>query len=82
MGIDTVSLDGKGFEVSVKVGDKVSADTKIAQMDLEFIHSQGKETMIIVVITNMDRILKFSGEKDLEGQHQAGVVLERALLNG
>lgn len=82
MGIDTVTLDGKGFDVSVKAGDKVTADTKIAQMDLAYIHSQGKESMIIVVITNMDRVLKFSGERDLEGQHQVGVILERALLNG
>jgi len=82
MGIDTVSLDGKGFDVAVKAGDKVTADTKIAQMDLDYIHSQKKETMIIVVITNMDRVLKFSGERDLEGQHQAGALLERALLNG
>lgn len=82
MGIDTVTLNGKGFDVSVKAGDKVTADTKIAQMDLAYIHSQGKESMIIVVITNMDRVLKFSGERDLEGQHQAGVILERALLNG
>ncbi|WP_288226063.1 PTS glucose transporter subunit IIA, partial [uncultured Enterococcus sp.] len=82
MGIDTVTLDGKGFDVAVKAGDKVTADTKIAKMDLDYIHSQGKETMIIVVITNMDRVLKFSGEKNLEGQHQAGAILERALLNG
>lgn len=82
MGIDTVTLDGKGFDVPIKVGDKVTADTKIAQMDLDYIHSQGKETMIIVVITNMDRVLKFSGERNLEGQHQAGALLERALLNG
>ncbi|GAA2932072.1 glucose PTS transporter subunit IIA [Enterococcus raffinosus] len=82
MGIDTVTLDGKGFNVSVKVGDKVTAESKIAQMDLDYIHSQGKETMIIVVITNMERVLKFSGERNLEGQHQAGALLERALLNG
>lgn len=82
MGIDTVTLDGKGFDVSVKVGDKVTAESKIAQMDLDYIHSQGKETMIIVVITNMERVLKFSGERNLEGQHQAGALLERALLNG
>lgn len=82
MGIDTVNLNGAGFDVLVKVGDQVTVDTKIAQMDLPYIHSQGKKSMVIVVITNMDRVSKFSGERNLEGQHQAGALLERALLNG
>lgn len=82
MGIDTVNLKGEGFDVLVKVGDQVTVDTKIAQMDLPYIHSQGKKSMVIVVITNMDRVSKFSGERNLEGQHQAGALVERALLNG
>ena len=81
MGIDTVALNGQGFEVFVKVGDQVSVETKLAQMDLEYIRSQGKETMIIVVITNMDRVLSFSGMRDLDGLHPAGALLERAVLN-
>ncbi|MGM0214108.1 glucose PTS transporter subunit IIA [Enterococcus sp. AZ109] len=81
MGIDTVALNGQGFDVLVKEGDKVTVETKLAQMDLEYIRKQGKETMIIVVITNMDRVLSFSGMRDLEGQHQAGALLERAVLN-
>lgn len=82
MGIDTVSLDGAGFEVFVKVGDKVSVETKLAQMDLGYINSKGKESMIVVIITNMDRVLSISSESNIEGQHQPGVLLERALLNG
>lgn len=82
MGIDTVSLDGAGFEVFVKVGDKVSVETKLAQMDLGYINSKGKESMIVVIITNMDCVLSISSESNIEGQHQPGVLLERALLNG
>lgn len=81
MGIDTVALNGQGFDVFVKVGDQVSVETKLAQMDLDYIRSQGKETMIIVVITNMDRVLSFSGMRDLDGLHPAGALLERAVLN-
>lgn len=81
MGIDTVSLMGKGFEVFVKEGEQVTSETKIAQMDLPYIQSQGKETMIIVLITNMDRVQSFSGTRTLEGQHQAGALLEKAVLN-
>jgi beta-glucoside PTS system EIICBA component len=81
MGIDTVSLDGQGFDVFVKEGDQVTAQTRLAQMDLDFIKRQGKETIVIVLITNMDQVQKFSGVKNLEGMHQAGALLEKVILN-
>ena len=81
MGIDTVSLDGQGFDVFVKEGDQVTAQTRLAQMDLDFIKKQGKETMVIVLITNMDQVQKFSGVKNLEGMNQAGALLEKVILN-
>ncbi|KPG73821.1 glucose PTS transporter subunit IIA [Enterococcus sp. RIT-PI-f] len=81
MGIDTVSLDGQGFDVFVKEGDQVTAQTRLAQMDLDFIKKQGKETMVIVLITNMNQVQKFSGVKNLEGMHQAGALLEKVILN-
>ncbi len=81
MGIDTVSLDGQGFDVFVKEGDQVTAQTRLAQMDLDFIKKQGKETMVIVLVTNMDQVQKFSGVKNLEGMHQAGALLEKVILN-
>jgi PTS system D-glucosamine-specific IIC component len=37
IGIDTVKLDGRGFEIFVKEGDKVKAGDKILSFDLEFI---------------------------------------------
>lgn len=81
MGIDTVSLNGQGFDVLVKVGDKVTSQTQIAKMDLSFIRAQGKETMIIVIVTNMERVAEIKAEKVLDGQHQPGDMLERAILN-
>lgn len=81
MGIDTVSLDGKGFEVFVKVGEQVTPQSKLAAMDLPYIEQQGKETMVIVLITNMERVQQFSGTIGLEGNHQAGALLEKVILN-
>lgn len=52
MGIDTVSLQGTGFEVAVKEGDIVQPETLLAQMDLDTIRDHGKETTVIVVFTN------------------------------
>ncbi|HIB3811418.1 TPA: glucose PTS transporter subunit IIA, partial [Enterococcus faecium] len=80
MGIDTVSLNGKGFTIFVKVGDVVSETTKLAEMDLSYIQSQGKETIISVVITNMDRVISLSSSNNLEGKHQPGTLLEKAVL--
>lgn len=81
MGIDTVNLNGQGFNVSVKEGDKVDQGTQIAQMDLDYIQNQGKETTIVVVVTNMDRVLTFSSVDNLEGQHEVGELLNRISLN-
>lgn len=81
MGIDTVSLNGKGFTIFVKVGDVVSETTKLAEMDLSYIQSQGKETIISVVITDMDRVISLSSSNNLEGKHQPGTLLEKAVLN-
>lgn len=53
-GIDTVALKGEGFDVKVAQGDKVSAGQPLAAMDLGYVVDQGKETTIIVVITNLD----------------------------
>ncbi|MFT4215931.1 MAG: PTS glucose transporter subunit IIA [Micropruina sp.] len=54
MGIDTVALKGEGFDIKVTKGDKVSAGQPLAAMDLGYVVEQGKETTIIVVITNLD----------------------------
>lgn len=54
MGIDTVKLEGEGFELFCSVGDKVKAGDKLAHMDLEFIKSKGYETITPVIFTNLE----------------------------
>lgn len=56
MGIDTVDLAGEPFDILASVGDKVTPDTQIAYMDLNKIKNAGKDSTIMVVITNMDKI--------------------------
>ncbi|MDK2802867.1 MAG: PTS glucose transporter subunit IIA [Oscillospiraceae bacterium] len=56
LGMDTVSLNGEGFEYFVKEGDKVSVGDKVMTMDLEFIKSKGLKTVTPVVITNSNDI--------------------------
>lgn len=54
IGIDTVSLNGEGFHVLVKSGDKVKQGCKLMEFDREFIESKGFETTCIMVITNSE----------------------------
>lgn len=54
MGLDTVVLRGDGFEIHVKVGDKIDENTHLATMNVGFMQEQGKETDIIVVLTNLE----------------------------
>jgi len=54
MGLDTVDLDGKGFEVLVSEEDEIQADDPIATMDINTIQDEGKGTDVIVALTNTD----------------------------
>ncbi|NLJ18298.1 PTS glucose transporter subunit IIA [Globicatella sulfidifaciens] len=53
LGIDTVELEGEGFETFVEEGQEVIAGDKIAEMDLASIKKAGKDTTIMVVFTNL-----------------------------
>lgn len=53
-GLDTVSLNGEGFHVFVKEGQKVKAGDNLLRFDKNFIESKGLETICIFVLTNSD----------------------------
>ena len=52
MGLDTVQMSQPAFEILVSEGQEVVAGTTIAQMNLDAIKNEGKETTIIVVFTD------------------------------
>ncbi|QIK69568.1 PTS glucose transporter subunit IIA [Erysipelothrix sp. HDW6C] len=52
LGIDTVELNGQGFTVLVKKGDKVKRGDKLAIVDWDFIKSQGKSTISPLIVTS------------------------------
>lgn len=66
MGLDTVELKGEPFTVHVKVGQIVTPQTLLAEMDIAKVKAAGKETDIVVVMTNnekmADYILNHKGE--------------------
>ncbi|WP_297789133.1 PTS transporter subunit IIABC [uncultured Anaerococcus sp.] len=76
MGIDTVALEGQGFGLFVKEGDKVTKDDKIAIMDVDFIKENGKDTDVLVIITNSETItgLDLVNEKEAKARQAVGAV--------
>lgn len=52
IGIDTVNLNGKYFNVHVNEGDKVLKGDLIVSFDIEKIKDEGFDPTVIFVITN------------------------------
>lgn len=62
IGMDTVSLDGKGFESHIKQGDKVVVGQQLISFDMDDIKKAGLVTETPVIITNQDDF-----QADVEG---------------
>ncbi len=56
IGIDTVKLEGKGFERLLQEGDKVRVGDPIIRIDREFIEAEGYSLITPVLITNPDNV--------------------------
>lgn len=59
IGIDTVKLKGKGFDVKVNEKDKVKVGDLLAKVDLDYLKEQGCELYSPLVLTNKDVVSKF-----------------------
>lgn len=62
IGMDTVSLDGKGFEAHVEQGDKVVVGQQLISFNMDVIKEAGLVTETPVIITNQDDF-----QADVEG---------------
>lgn len=56
MGLDTVELNGVPFTISVSQNNNISAGDPLAIMDLSYVKKSKKDTTIVIVFTNMDKI--------------------------
>ncbi|MBM7551948.1 PTS sugar transporter subunit IIA [Thalassobacillus pellis] len=66
IGLETVGMNGEGFEAHVKQGDKVKAGQTLVTFDLEKIEEKASSTITPVIITN-------SNEFSLEYHDNASV---------
>lgn len=69
LGIDTVELEGQGFDVLVKEGDSVDGTTKLAHMDLDFLKEKDKQATIMVLLpSQMDKKLSVTEKTVQHGE--------------
>ena len=54
IGVDTVKLEGKGFEVFVQENDKVKKGDKLMEFDIEYIKEHAKSEACIGVFTSLE----------------------------
>jgi len=52
IGMDTVELDGKGFDIKAKQGDKVKQGDLLGHFDIDVIKEAGKPVVTPIVVTN------------------------------
>lgn len=74
IGIDTVSLNGKGFESQVKQGQKVTSTSLLTKFDLDFVTKNAKATDVMMLITN-ETMNEWKIEQEASGEIKAGEIL-------
>ena len=60
IGIDTVSLKGRGFVPMVAEGDRVKAGDVLARVDLSLLTEEQLSPHVVVLITNPESVSDFS----------------------
>ncbi|SFB21566.1 PTS system, glucose-specific IIA component [Lentibacillus halodurans] len=76
IGLETVSLEGKGFTVSVRTGDNVSAGQPLMAFDLEYIRDNASSDMTPIVITNAQETGKqYTMTNEKEGKAGETVII-------
>lgn len=53
VGIDTVKLEGKGFEALVAQGDKVTSGQPLLKVDIEYVKNNASSIITPIVFTNL-----------------------------
>ncbi|MBC2455795.1 PTS sugar transporter subunit IIA [Clostridium beijerinckii] len=76
VGLETVSLNGEGFEVLKSVNTKVTAGTPILKLDRSFIESKGISLITPVLVANPDKLKELNPILNKEVCHGKDIVME------
>lgn len=74
-GLDTVALNGEGFEALVEQGQKVKAGTPLMRVNKELISSKGYALITPFIITNMDAIKSMEASTGITAKAGEDVVI-------
>uniref|UniRef100_UPI002409D90C PTS sugar transporter subunit IIA n=1 Tax=Gracilibacillus dipsosauri TaxID=178340 RepID=UPI002409D90C len=66
IGIDTVKLDGEGFEAHVKQGDKVEVGDPLITFDVDLIKEKAESHLTPIIVTNGDQFETLEKTKEKE----------------
>lgn len=71
IGINTVELNGKGFQLYVKTGQKIKSGQKLVKVDFDLLKEKGYDTTVMLII--VDR----NGKNPIKnlGEHKANDVI-------
>lgn len=75
--MDTVELNGQGFNLRVKQGDLVNAGDPLVEMDLDAIRKAGKAVASPVVVTSGQNV-KLLTQGAVKATDEAAVILPTA----
>ncbi|UOY91217.1 PTS glucose transporter subunit IIA [Ectobacillus sp. JY-23] len=79
VGLETVNLNGEGFEAHVTTGQQVKAGDKLITFDLAFISENAKSTITPIVITNGDVFGAVDKSLDIRAEKGTTQVMKVAL---
>lgn len=77
IGMDTVELNGKGFDLFVEAGDLVTAGDPLVKVDLGAVHKAGKLTVSPVVVTSGQSV-KLLTEGEVKATQEAAVIISQS----
>ena len=75
-GLDTVGLNGQGFELYVKEGDKVRKGQKLIRFDKKLLAEKGLDATTVFLLTNSDEYPDAKFETGMKAEAGTTVVLK------
>ncbi|MBJ8320472.1 glucose-specific PTS transporter subunit IIBC [Staphylococcus pseudintermedius] len=76
IGIDTVKLNGEGFESFLKVGDEVAEGQLLMKVDLEYLQQHAPSIVTPMIVTNLgERQIEVEDVKEVEKGQRVFTVL-------
>lgn len=67
IGLDTVDLDGEGFEAVVDIDSNVKAGDPIIKVDRKLIESKGFNLITMVIVTNIEKVKNININSNIIG---------------